>query len=49
MYCYSDDPNIASVNDDGVITGSGEGVTNIRVLFKCGDLLKQYTVKVTVK
>lgn len=49
MYCYSDDPGIASVNDDGVITGIGTGVTNIRVCFKCGDLLKQYTVKVTVK
>lgn len=49
MCCYSDNSDIASVNDEGTISGIGIGVTNIRICFKCDDILKWYTVRVTVK
>ena len=49
MYLYSDNEEIAQVNENEQLIAKYPGTTNVRVCFKNGDILRQYTVEVTVK
>lgn len=49
MYCSSDNTDVLSVDNDGIISGISTGKANVKVCFKCDDILKWYTVAVTVK
>ena len=49
LYCYSDNPEVIEVVGESVLRANSNGEANITMIFKCGTVLRERTLKITVK
>ncbi len=49
VYCYSDNSDVVSVENGYMLNSNGVGEANIKMVFKCGTVLREKNMTVTVK